>query len=582
MTQFKTIKKPHAAMVIWNYVERGGHKGLKDKKSYDTLISTYSIVAISTNKSKSEPAGRFNAVLAPNKNWVSYITPGSWCVILISQDEIRQEEISRANIKSFRFIGRIESVRVQTSVDQDGTRRTMYFVSGSEWSDVFNSVLHVDNSIREKNNNNDLNEIVLMLRAAIYGNNGAPRLFSTTENLRNLLNILGANPSGSYKKYEGGINRIAKSVYNFNLPDKLASFLNTGFREQKNDKNQQEKPQYKTNVFTELVKLKTGKLVKKNQLFSEYDNSAESHGIIDVFSLQGVHSLWEIMLANSNTTINEMFTEIEWIDEQSPVFTLYNRFKPFCIEGVVQDNEKTSITSFFQRLPAYYIDPINILSINAGTNWRDKINFIEIKPMLQRLEIVENYVGRYTHAFDSSSFDREGLRPLILGVNQLPININKPKSKQVVLWEVVQSWANTMKHWYFNTHRMLNGTIEMVGSDRYIPVGANIFFPLEALFTSQNFNTKTVESKWSNYILAHIESVSHSFSVDSDGKRQYRTTINFVRGIVIDAAFRPVGDGGIDYVNRPQNSKAAGSNNPAQLSSIYENREYTISKKNQK
>lgn len=580
----KTIKKPHAAMVVWNYVERGGHVGFKDKKSYDLLISTYSIVSMATSRSKSEPSGSFKVVLAPNKNWVSYITPGSWCAILMSQDEITKEDITRANIKSLRFIGRVESVRVQTSVDQDGVRRTMYFVSGTEWSDVFNSVLHIDNSIREKGNNSALNEIVLMLRAAIYGNSGAPRIFSTTENLRNLLNILGANPGGSYRDHENNINRIAKSVYNFNLPENLSSFLNTGFRDNKNTKNKQEKPRYKTNVFTELVKIKTGSLVRRNGLISEYDNVAGSHGIIDVFSLQGVHSLWEIMLSNSNQAINEMFTEIEWPDDSSPVFTLYNRFKPFCIEGILDDKNKTPITSFFQRLPAYYIDPVNIISINAGTNWRDKINFIELKPLLP-LDIVQNYVGRYTHAYDASAFDREGLRPLILGVTQLPININQPKSKEPILWHIVQSWANTMKHWYFNTHRMLNGTIDMVGSDIYIPVGANVYFPLESLFASHNFNTDSAKNKSGNFILAHIESVSHMFSIDSDGKREYRTSISFVRGIVVNGSFMPVGDGGIDYINRPQaqgNNKkqVTSSNSPQQLDSIYSNLPSTISKTN--
>lgn len=75
------------------------------------------------------------------------------------------------------------------------------------------------------------------------------------------------------------------------------------------------------------------------------------------------------------------------------------------------------------------------------------------------------------------------------------------------------------------------------------------------------------------------------FSIDSDGKRQYRTSISFVRGIVVNESFMPVGDGGIDYINRPQaqgNNKkqVTSSNSPQQLDSIYSNLPSTISKTN--
>ena len=46
--------------------------------------------------------------------------------------------------------------------------------------------------------------------------------------------------------------------------------------------------------------------------------------------------------------------------------------------------------------------------------------------------------------------------------------------------------------------------------------------------------------------MAHIETVQHSFTVDDGGARSYRTTIQFVRGVVVNGNNEPVGEGMLD------------------------------------
>jgi hypothetical protein len=55
-----------------------------------------------------------------------------------------------------------------------------------------------------------------------------------------------------------------------------------------------------------------------------------------------------------------------------------------------------------------------------------------------------------------------------------------------------------------------------------------------------------VDANANQFILAHVESVSHSFSVINGDTRTYITTIQFVRGIVVNSQNVLVGAGALD------------------------------------
>ena len=133
------VKTPHAAMLVWNYKDRigtptGGYdsSGVKnltetEKEGKDTppvIVSTLSCVSLQTTKQKSSPAGSFNAVLAPFKNWVGTLTAGSWCVILMSNEPIQEKDLTEADSRKVKMLGRIETVRCETRVNEEGARET--------------------------------------------------------------------------------------------------------------------------------------------------------------------------------------------------------------------------------------------------------------------------------------------------------------------------------------------------------------------------------------------------------------------------------------------------------------------------
>jgi hypothetical protein len=113
-------------------------------------------------------------------------------------------------------------------------------------------------------------------------------------------------------------------------------------------------------------------------------------------------------------------------------------------------------------------------------------------------------------------------------------------------WEDLVIWCNLLREWYFGTHRLLNGTIVLHGTNDYIGVGNNIRFEAKLLNPNPNINAATKALGENQYILAHVESVSHQFTVSGEGSRSFTTTINFVRGIVTYENGETVGQGLLD------------------------------------
>jgi hypothetical protein len=93
---------------------------------------------------------------------------------------------------------------------------------------------------------------------------------------------------------------------------------------------------------------------------------------------------------------------------------------------------------------------------------------------------------------------------------------------------------------------MLNGTIVLHGVDDYIAVGDNIRFDAGFINPTPNINQATADAGTNMFVLAHIESVSHSFTLVNGDARSYTTTIQFVRGVVVNNQNVRVGEGALD------------------------------------
>lgn len=543
------IKTPHAAVIVWNYVDRivapkdssdPMATGVTELHTIEThgdedqvvpaIISTLSCISIQTSKSKSAPDGTFQLVLAPFKNWVSTLTPGSWCCLLMSSSPISEKDLTiKANPKHVKMIGKIESVRCETQMLDDGSRRTLYYVSGVDWGHIFNSQLYVDNLLASANDPQTLgNAVAIAIRNASFVD-GTPHSFSVRYNLQSIMGLFGKK-LGGFSDQSKVVGRLANSIYDFNMPQVMVKYF--GFIADDGEITT-------STIINSFLVLKTGSLVKEDTESSDgYEDFKESAGYLNPFSLQGSHSVWQILLENSNTALNEMFCDIKWTNK-GPQLTLYNRIRPFSYKNFnPSSGSSKTIDSFFQNVRRHKIDGVSVVSVNAGTNWRDKFNFIEIKPQFQDFKVMDKWYTRKVQAFDSTAFEREGFRPLIVNTKQFPIAL-KGNDGGISInvnadWDQFRTWVTLLRDWHFDTHRLLNGTIVIQGQEEYIGVGDNIEFDAGLINPTPNINKETMLAGKNKKILAHVESIAHSFTVSDSGARTFRTTINFVRGIVLD------------------------------------------------
>jgi hypothetical protein len=541
------IVTPHAAVIVWNYNDRLGadpSQGSTINTVNQTILSTVSCVSIQTNKSKGSPAGSFSITLAPSRDWISQITAGSWCTILMSNGPITQAQLpttGHADPAFVKMVGKIESVIVDVVVDDEGARQSRYTITGTDWGYIFNNILYIDNLIAAAGDpTNQGNTIAIVLQKMLFGDGNTPQSFKVVDNLVALLGIFGANSPG-LDAVSAAINRLNKSVYDFLIPNEMARYFN--FIDGEGNVNT-------SNKLSDLLTLQAGRLIAYN----EYKDTDEAYGYIDPFSLQGTNSFWQILMDNNNPALNELYNEIEWETGNNgkvgPSLTIFNRIKPFSYRTNPPANTAPVATSHlrsqFTLLKTHEIDNVTVMSVSAGTNWRDKYNFVEIRPQFQDFKILANWVAQKSQGSDPEAFNREGFRPLIIGTKQLPVS---PASEGQFDPNQLTSWIALLKEWYFDTHRLLNGTLTMRGSTEYLAVGNNILFEAGLVNPTMNLNTGASKSVNTNYILAHIENVQNTFTVSPDGARTYITSVQFVRGVVVNKVngnYTLVGSGSLD------------------------------------
>lgn len=574
------IKTPHAAVIVWNYEERltaggAGGSGLANPANSITtineiIISTISLMSISINKSKSEPTGSFNLVLAPTRNWTATLTSGSWCAILMSNDPLDENSFKEAKATQLKMIGRIDAVRTNVSVDDSGTRSTTYSVQGRDWGSIFENTIYIDPIIQDPSElgETQANSLYQQLAQAVYNDNNSPNTLAVPKQLTKILSVLG-HPL-RFPETE----RMFKATHEVSLPDGVVNFLlrkNLSQAEKQKQLDESNSPEHANESLVrtwkpELLDRQMAPSTKFMDLLTFIwgplkDNGEDTYHNADEYLTQsgtcylnpgdflGQHTIWSVLQENCNYAMNDLFTELRWKGDY-PEFRLYCRIKPFAYKDVaVSDKVDTAMRSKFQNIASHLLDTDAVINVSAGVNWADKFNFIEIKPALNELSVLGVTLKDKSQVFQgtystSNVFDREGFRPLFFSIKQLPFRIDG--ESRPIDGSLLQQWVLLAQEWYFDSHKFLNGTINLHGTNEYIPVGDNIMFDAGLIGTTSNYNENSISSKNPIYVLAHVESTQYDFSVGSDGARTYRTTINFVRGILVNKQKQLIGTGTID------------------------------------
>lgn len=567
-THKSKILTPEASVIVWNFNHRLDsvrRSGFAIEQISDKLILTNSLTYISTSKSKSKPDGSFEFRLAPDCNWVAKITPGSWCAILMANNNpppsnsglgISLPKIGGALIKydkaqsnTLKMLGRIHSVRADITVDDNGTRSTSYIVTGEDWAGVYNTYIYIDPIVRN-NNLDKLTDISQILRLGLdkmLPKMGDTALPSTSMMVDAIMQIWGNTANDLQLDFNNAVSGAKLGASNpikpdeirqlgsgkqFTMPSEVAAFMGFG-----------------NSVIGGPGNMEMGKIIKgyhgRLTSYDQYDSHDESFGIYSPQNFFGTHSFWQLLNDVCNTAVNELVADIRWEQSgltESPKLALYKRIRPFITrtdflsltDRPISKKNVDSVTSEFKNVRRHNIALNDIVTINAGTNWRDKINFIEINTMIQQSTLpYDASVKNSNQLYDTQAYLREGFRPMFETTYYTTVD----KSGTTIEPLGATDWKYAMREWYFNTHLMLNGSMMVIGQDQYIGVGDNIMVdasifgaaPTNAAMASPLSPSKT-------FFLAHVENIAHTFQVDPvTGARTFNTVIFFVRGIFTDA-----------------------------------------------
>lgn len=577
------ITRPQGTVLIWNYRDRlttksdsgaallsgvGSVPGIPsppsggestDFKSSESpheieqlIINSASLLSISTMKSKSSPAGTFTIKLAPTFNWVTRITTGSWLSIMMTKDVIipqikKSNGRIRANIKAdpkwTKMLGRIDSVRLEHTVDQvTGVRKKVYTVVGRDWGSVFESKLYIDTLILSTGLEKEgpvgvAGRLTQQNMLGTWLDKDANALPSAKDVVEGLLRLWGApvkELTNSVSMDLPGQLIAASKVYE--LPKEVAvhfKFTDVTGAPSKG--------------FGEIIKIKDGALVDKDVYTSDSGSGFgpfkgglggggnngdinDASGFISLKDLHGEHTFWQLLNDNCNPTVMEMVTDLRF-EGDNPVLALYRRVRPFIINENFEGKDKpvvSNLVSLFKNVRTTTIALDDVLQINAGTNARDRLNFIEVLPSAEflgnPLYAAQNKLD--AQIFDSASFQRDGFLGRVYRPSQLPVSDNGVTPSEATDWKYL------LKEWFFNTHVMLNGSVTFVGQNQFIGVGDNIRIDAKVLGDTLNMNS---EHRPGQFLLCHVESVRHDFKVNQeDGTRNFFTTIQFVRGVIAD------------------------------------------------
>ena len=546
------LTSPQAAMIIWNYKERSTSAGLKDPHSVETMhLLSNQIISIQTFKGKRQPSGRFEVRLAPTQNWMSTLTTGSWCAINMTKDlEIPDQskiENRRADPTMIKWLGRIEDVRLSVSVDEEtGARSTSYVVTGSDWSSVFESILYIDPIFRNQGLDPSSSSFTAVGAAAriaydqqvldYFQNGGLP---TSTINTKAIVRIWGApfkeatDPISSKIGVLPNLTLTSEGAYQW--PFEVGMYMAGNITGPL------------TQNIADNINFVTGRLTSYDSFEStasdSYTEVEDSFGFINPNSIFGEHPVWSLLMDNCNPVLNELIADLR-VEDTVVLPTLYKRIRPFVVNPEFEgSSDVTDHTSYFTDLRRIDIPLEDVITIDAGVNWRSKINFIEIRidKQLDTGKPMGPVIKKDAQTSDRPSYERDGFKPEIANTKYAPYSGGELDDEGLTKWKYL------LREWYFNQHDQLNGNVTFVGQNRYIQVGDNIAINSQVFGQDRNMSRQEKDTAGAPggeqlmNLVAHVESVRHSFTVDQvTGARKFLTTVQFVRGVIMPVQNLPV------------------------------------------
>lgn len=489
---------------VYNYTDRTStSQALETRKP---LIVINDAISINIQYSKSNPVPTFSCVLMQGDiNYMTAVHPGDYLTVNLVNwgDKVKElrdriENGDRINRKQDGFKGLFKILDVNMTLQTLSSGEKRYYVQiTARGFDEFNTILYFNPALASDPSLKD-GSILFSNSFANFKDN----VFTNTENIQDILKIIIVRTIGKGYVVPSLVSTL-NQIDSYQIPNDLGKLLGIPNAKLVSDINK-----YYLGIWSFTNKNGFSSFFQKKDIFFETTKKLQGTRILNFQDLQSV-SVWSLLEDFCNKYINEMYTCYRE-DEEGNVFpSLIIRQKPFNTKKYknIEKEAPVSPHTVFFDVPRWKINPSLIIGLNIGRSDKGRINFVQVNTR----GLTANAAFDATSQIVSGNFVedkqdviRNGRKPYTVSCFfDPPTSIERPGIK-------AREWAYLLSDWLFNGHLKLNGTMETVGIEEAICVGDNLEF---------------------DDIIYHIETVTHSMNVTSDGLKSFRTSLSLSMGV---------------------------------------------------
>jgi len=373
------------------------------------------------------PYGQFNLTLANDRDYSQLISPGDWIGIYLTNGA---SDVANPS-ESLRCLGNVGRVQKKISIANDGTKTTLWQVSGADWGKFFHTVQIVVNSQLVED---QIQNISIISQNKLLEGSSSNFIEAFIEY------FLKSKPAPS----NFGLDAIYKKIVM--VPDKLLSYF---FGEVDIDE---------PDLFYNIL----GQKITDN---SEYEKAYN-------FTLNTLVPLWTVLKTVSNRVVNELFLEMSYEEQSIPSAgverpTVFHRPYPFalpnCEVGTIYNNQ-------FLDLDCVPITTADVIESSLGVTDIERKNYFFI-----RSNMVGSGLGASMGTVPrTNEYSLQRYGPHILWPNTDMVDHG------VGGVEILKVWTEMLEHWYSKNHLFENGNV-LINGNPEIRVGKRLdisgFYP---------------------------------------------------------------------------------------------------------
>lgn len=440
----------------------------------------------------------------------------------------------------FKFMGRVESIRKEVSLNLDGAKMTRYSVTAHGFRELNNLIYYnqiVKTAVIESQSSqglNFINALDLPTRINQLLTEGGI-IVNTQDAIIALLDIFFDIDTARKIREVATDGGLSAPNREYLVPNRLVTLLgnNTNGQPAKYNRNVLTKvlgvvEREKNNTPTSIPTYRATASTDRPDIFTYGDTRKIATYIINQSSYFDSRPVWSLLQQYLAAPINEMYTAFRYTPATSMLParimpTLVARQTPF--SSYFFDNKSEykeyPITSYSGDMFRWKIPESHVLGYSIGNSDSLLVNYIHLLGFTDSPDVsTQVWLNEKENKpiMNVASIQRDGLRPTVHSTNipLLQAAVNAQEAGFVDFNFFRALCADLM----FDQHTKMSGTFNCVGIQDPICVGDNF----EVIPDDPN----------AQRLLFHIEGITHEGGIYGNGEKTFRTTLHVSYGSLLD------------------------------------------------